>query len=198
MNDGRSAFPLGPVTLGARNDATGALHFSADECQLIHHLAAAVATQAGSVGPGVISPAVRDVTVAPLVPSAANAWVVERVVRAAAAANQLVWAYDIRGVGEPAQYLTYRAPSGGYRWHHDLGRGDARSRKLSVVVQLSSGLEYEGGDLEFFRGDDPPRRAPRELGSVTVFPAFLWHRVTPVAAGVRRSLAVWIDGPPLV
>ena len=80
-------------------------------------------------------------------------------------------------------------------------------RKLSVTCQLTDGLEYKGGDLEFdFRNYDPPLRnekyhvikTPKTLskGSVVVFPSFLWHRVKPVTEGIRYSLVMWNLGYP--
>jgi PKHD-type hydroxylase len=61
-------------------------------------------------------------------------------------------------------------------------------------VQLSEASDYEGGDLEFFnaRGEGAVRR-PR--GSVTFFPSYLAHRVSPVTRGLRRSLVAWACGP---
>lgn len=37
--------------------------------------------------------------------------------------------------------------------------------------------------------------APRDKGTVIIFPSYILHRVTPVTKGVRKSLAVWISGP---
>ena len=79
-----------------------------------------------------------------------------------------------------------------YNWHVDLGPGHMGNRKLSVTVQLSDTDSYEGGDLVLDDGAD--FMAPRELGSVTVFPSFMRHKVTPVTKGTRYSLVVWASG----
>jgi hypothetical protein len=36
---------------------------------------------------------------------------------------------------------------------------------------------------------------PRERGTVIAFPSCVLHRVTPITAGTRKSLVVWITGP---
>tara|TARA_R110000751_G_scaffold38304_2_gene92096 strand:- start:2395 stop:3021 length:627 start_codon:yes stop_codon:yes gene_type:complete len=77
-------------------------------------------------------------------------------------------------------------------------------RKLSVTVSLSDGKEYSGGDFEVdFRNMEPNKessiRAVTEIrpkGSVIVFPADLWHRITPIKKGKRYSLVIWNLGNP--
>jgi PKHD-type hydroxylase len=39
-----------------------------------------------------------------------------------------------------------------------------------------------------------PMVAPREKGTVIMFPSYLLHRVTPVTKGVRKSLVLWVGG----
>ena len=74
--------------------------------------------------------------------------------------------------------------------------------KLSIVITLVDGSEYEGGDLEMnFRHKNKVDEIKkiteiREKGSVIVFPSFIWHRVTPVTAGTRYSLVNWNLGFP--
>tara|TARA_R110000787_G_scaffold19468_1_gene58371 strand:+ start:1398 stop:2048 length:651 start_codon:yes stop_codon:yes gene_type:complete len=116
---------------------------------------------------------------------------------------------------EACQFTKYKLNQY-YDWHCDSwhspynkpGKPDhGMVRKLSVTCQLTDGLEYKGGDLEFdFRNYDPPLRnekyhvikTPKTLskGSVVVFPSFLWHRVKPVTEGTRYSLVVWNIGYP--
>lgn len=79
-------------------------------------------------------------------------------------------------------------------WGMDLGRGMAGNRKLTVVVQLSSHEDYEGGDLVLDTNTENFFSASRELGSVIVFPSFVRHQVTPVTKGTRYSLVAWASG----
>jgi PKHD-type hydroxylase len=76
-----------------------------------------------------------------------------------------------------------------------------------VTVQLSQEGDYEGGDFELEEVQKAPDRAgqrikalteARQRGTVLVFPSFLYHRVTPVTSGMRRSLVAWYLGPPWV
>lgn len=111
-------------------------------------------------------------------------------------ANQTVFRYELAGLWEQLQLATYTAEdSGFYDWHVDIGAGPLSQRKLSLIVPLTDPAEYEGGDFEVFyeRG---PQRVELPLGRVIAFPSYLLHRVTPLTRGVRRSLAVWVTGPP--
>ena len=99
--------------------------------------------------------------------------------------------FELLGLVDALQYTTYGA-SQHFDWHTDIGSGDTCVRKLSMTIQLSDGSEYQGGDLEFVEVGAGPQRA---LGTVTVFPSFLGHRVSPVTSGIRRSLVAWACGP---
>lgn len=122
--------------------------------------------------------------------------IVERIMRIVSASNRNNFGVDIAGLHE-LQFTEYHATnSGHYDWHHDVWLESVRpyARKLSVVVQLSSPAEYQGGAFEFFGIENPAAQfAPR--GSVLIFPSFLQHRVLPVTKGTRRSLVTWVEGP---
>ena len=67
---------------------------------------------------------------------------------------------------------------------------------------MNNSNEYEGGDFEFdfrnFKTGSNIKKA-NELenqGDLIIFPSFIWHRVTPVTRGVRKSLVLWFIGPP--
>ncbi|MGJ0238980.1 2OG-Fe(II) oxygenase [Novosphingobium fluoreni] len=121
--------------------------------------------------------------------------IVERIIQLVGASNRNNFGVDIEGVHE-LQFIEYRMTnSGHYNWHHDVWLESARpyARKLSVVVQLSSPAEYQGGAFEFFGIENQAAQfAPR--GSFLIFPSFLQHRVLPVSKGTRRSLVTWVEG----
>lgn len=103
---------------------------------------------------------------------------------------------DVQDIAE-MQYTEYYASEGGkYDWHIDTNWNDDRGldRKLSLTVQLSHPLEYEGGDFEFSEVEQLPPWA-KDKNTVLVFPSYLSHRVSPVTSGVRRSLVAWFSGP---
>jgi PKHD-type hydroxylase len=63
-----------------------------------------------------------------------------------------------------------------------------------VVLQLLDPSEYEGGDLEMFKGGEAYVRAERGAGVVFIFPSYMMHRVTKVTKGTRRSFVLWVGG----
>lgn len=123
--------------------------------------------------------------------------VFELIAQFALHANKQVFRMDLSGFEEPFQIATYRATdSGFYGWHVDIGAGRLANRKLSLVVPLSDPSEYEGGELQLFY-DHQPTTVAMPLGRIVAFPSYVLHRVTPVTKGVRRTMAIWVSGPPL-
>ena len=102
--------------------------------------------------------------------------------------------FDLYGFVEHLQYTVYREDGGHYDWHVDRGVTSPSPRKLSLVLQLSDPDEYEGGDLQVFTSSEPTT-VVKQKGLVAAFPSFVLHRVTPVTAGTRRTLVVWLAGP---
>jgi PKHD-type hydroxylase len=111
-------------------------------------------------------------------------------------ANNQVFRLELKEFGDAFQLATYRAENAGfYGWHVDTGPGRLAFRKLSLIVPLTDPSEYEGGEFEVFY-ERKPQKVDLPLGRVIAFPSYLLHRVTPLTRGVRRSLAVWVSGPP--
>ena len=75
----------------------------------------------------------------------------------------------------------------------DCGANMQRQRKVSLTVQLTDGDDYEGGDLQLWRGNTR-LNAPRGKGTVVIFPSYMMHRVTEVTKGTRESLVLWVGG----
>lgn len=122
-------------------------------------------------------------------------WLYDRIWQAVTRANDLHFHVDITGFQTSIQLTRYDAGRRGfYTWHMDTGEKNA-TRKLSFTVQVSPPDAYRGGDLELFYRSKAVT-APRDRGSITVFPSFVMHRVAPVKKGTRYSLVAWMDGPP--
>jgi PKHD-type hydroxylase len=91
-----------------------------------------------------------------------------------------------------------------YDWHVDQHphphKLDGLIRKVSFSLFLNDG--YEGGELDLEVGS--PRAENRfatfksKPGTMVFFLAETWHRVRPVASGIRESLVGWYLGPPYV
>jgi PKHD-type hydroxylase len=186
--------------------------FGARQCDrivaLADHHADEEARLAGGPSGDTVTSGIRRSATAWLPHDDATAWVVGKLAVAAERANR-TWRLDLDPVDDPdqedLQLTTYDSPGAHYTWHQDGLDGDVARRKLSLVVQLSDPADYDGGDLEFMDLLDPDPRDPwvreerarlRARGTVVAFPAFEYHRVTPLRAGVRRSLVWWISGPP--
>ena len=120
-----------------------------------------------------------------------NLWLFDKMLALVMSANQ-VFQYEV-DFFEALQLARYE-PGMHYDWHADLGPGHMGNRKLSVTVQLSSPDDYEGGELHLDCQNTEDFIAPKELGSVTVFPSFMKHKVAPVTSGIRYSLVVWCSG----
>ena len=124
-------------------------------------------------------------------------WLYEKLFGMAVEANNALWHFDLFTALDCIQYTEYYDVEGGhYNWHQDIGPGPMSKRKVSITVQLSDADEYEGGDLELFKGGDPNKadKAPRGKGVVFIFPSYMMHRVTPVTKGTRRSFVLWVGG----
>jgi PKHD-type hydroxylase len=112
-------------------------------------------------------------------------------------ANRNAFGVDVTDVCN-IQFTEYNASyKGRYDWHHDIDwtQNKGFDRKLSIVVQLTDGNSYEGGNLEFDEVQNPHTFQLRKQGTVIVFPSYLRHRVTPVTSGIRHSLVAWFEGP---
>jgi len=111
-------------------------------------------------------------------------------------ANEVFFNFNLDTIDAEVQYTVYDETfRGHYGWHMDVGPSSSR-RKLSVVVQMSDPSEYEGGELQIWTGVREPITVEKEKGTVIIFPSYLLHQVTPVTRGTRRSLVLWVEGPP--
>jgi len=116
-------------------------------------------------------------------------------------ANLSHFNFDIISTSESLQYTEYKGSDyGQYKWHIDSFEPAAPPyRKLSLTIQLSDPNEYEGGDLEISIPQPEKNlilKAPKEKGKIIVFPSYLYHRITPVTKGTRKSLVWWVGGTP--
>jgi PKHD-type hydroxylase len=124
-------------------------------------------------------------------PNPSTNWVFERLGKAIREINQTVYGFDVDRFREGFQFTCYEAGEY-YGPHFDIGPGRLTERKLSSTVQLSDPEGYSGGELIIH----PEFVAPKDQGSMTVFPSFMCHQVLPVRTGVRYSLVSWLSGPP--
>lgn len=112
--------------------------------------------------------------------------------------NRDIFRYHLTDL-EPFQFTSYKIGEY-YKQHTDAGEGlylGGIVRKLSAVIQLSDSDDYTGGNLLGYV-QEKPIAADRKKGSMTFFPSFLLHEVTPVTLGHRYSLVMWVLGPRFI
>ena len=124
-----------------------------------------------------------------------ESWVQELLWEYILEANKKTFHFDVINKSE-IQFTEYRSDEGGkYDWHHDVNWNgqEGLDRKLSISIQLSDKLDYEGGNFEF--EEITSSMDFKEIGTIIIFPSYLRHRVTKVTLGTRRSLVAWFYGP---
>lgn len=109
--------------------------------------------------------------------------------------NNQFWGFDLKFI-ECVQFTCYNSLNDFYTSHMDMGYKPLEVRKLSISLQLSPDDSYQGGNLELFKCGMEFDQAPRQQGTIIVFPSYHVHRVTPVTQGARYSLVSWFVGPP--
>lgn len=162
--------------------------FDAGECARIREIASALPVYKGKTAG---DEEYRVCTINFVAESTATAPIFERMRRVVHSLNRK-YRFQLGGFTEPFHFITYKA-GGHFGWHSDLAGGQTSTRKLSISVQLSDPADYRGGDLELC-----PHGTIAEfpgLGNALAFPSYIPHRVSPVTAGVRHALIVWVHGP---
>ena len=119
-------------------------------------------------------------------------WLYDEMYKYVNEANNEFFKYHLIGFYESMQLLHYGQDINGghYDWHRDCGPGIS-TRKLTAIVQLTDPKKYEGCQVELFL--EGPICKTR--GSITIFPSYAPHRVTPLTTGYRDSLVMWVNGP---
>jgi len=105
--------------------------------------------------------------------------------------NELYWCFDL-AAPDTAWLQKYYAGSS-YQKHVDTTPG--QSRKLTAIALLSDPSDYQGGDLTFYMPNES-KQMPKTMGTVIVFPSWMWHGVDKINSGLRYSLNIGFYGPP--
>lgn len=112
--------------------------------------------------------------------------------------NARYFHFDLTGIYENIQLGCYKSENlDEYGWHVDATLGSyGVMRKLSISLLLSDTSEFDGGDLELKSDSNDSIKVEQSRGRAWFFPSYILHRVTPVTKGTRKSLVVWVGGPP--
>jgi len=152
----------------------------------------------GSADNGIVSPDIRKSNVSWLgtKPELHPIW--DKLARAVAEVNSRYFHFDLTGFYEPMQLTLYTDDNKDhYSWHTDASPHDTHApRKLSMSMLLSDPSDFEGGEFQVKTTNDDVQTLDYVKGRAWFFPSYTLHRVAPVTKGVRRSLVLWIGGPP--
>lgn len=122
-------------------------------------------------------------------------WIYDRLSYIARNLNAKFYNFDLFGFVEDMQYTVYdSAEEGHYGWHVDLSNTSVSPRKFTMVLQLTSPDDYEGGEIQLLNST-VEEVVIKQRGLVCAFPSWTLHRVTPVTKGIRKTLVVWVAGP---
>lgn len=154
------------------------------------------------ISPATISPLaivktenVRRTQVSWIHPNNETIWFYDRIATIAQELNVNFYNFDLYGFVESMQFAIYEGNLNSfYDWHIDGSTISGSPRKLSLVLQLSDPLDYEGGELQLQAGSGITS-VPREKGLIVIFPSYTLHKVTPVTKGTRYSIVAWACGP---
>jgi PKHD-type hydroxylase len=114
-----------------------------------------------------------------------------RIGEAIARTNDEQFGFRLVGIEADVQVLRYTGETADhYVPHMDLSPA-ASLRKLSFSLLLSDPATFGGGDLCF----SAPVTDARTQGTLSVFPSYLQHEVTPVTLGTRDAIVGWAIGP---
>lgn len=123
-----------------------------------------------------------------------NKWIFRKITDCILNLNHNFFRFDIEKI-ETLQFTEYCSSyKGFYQRHVDTAHHSVGFRKLSFSIQLTDDNDYEGGDV-LFHNNAEPDVARRNQGSLSMFPSYLMHEVTPVTKGRRYAIVGWVWGP---
>jgi PKHD-type hydroxylase len=120
-------------------------------------------------------------------------WVYRKLTDITNRVNDQFWGWELDYI-EDLQFTIYDDLNDNYGKHFDHIWDSPGYRKLSFSLQLSDPSLYDGSNLELHMGENT-FTGERSMGSMTFFPGFALHTVTPLTRGKRYSLVGWVCGP---
>jgi len=180
------------------HDPDKGVGFTPEECQLIiseYESDYSSKATIGNTGAGELNEQIRKVDEYTIDLNTENTWIFDRIGKAVSYVNAEYFKFDISGIVHGLSLLKYSgSDKSHYTWHTDTGNGPSSCRKISISIPLSSPQDYEGGDL-IVNTNGVENMAHKTQGSLTMFPSYCMHTVTPVTSGERWVIVVWVNGP---
>ena len=93
---------------------------------------------------------------------------------------------------------TYSSKNKGrYDWHIDANRTWTNDIKFTVLINISE-KKYDGGNFFLFQMGPMEIISLSKPGTVVMFQSWIPHKVLPVIAGSRKTIAIFVKGPRFV
>ena len=117
--------------------------------------------------------------------------------------NESNWKFSIREF-EPLQYTVYNVGDH-YDWHidsHTKPYDNGLIRKLSFTMCLND--DFEGGEFSICNPHPIAEKTKVttfkkfKKGTMIVFPSHVWHKVSKVTKGNRKTLVGWVVGTQFI
>lgn len=195
-------YPIPPVnTFGKDNCAYWEDFLTKEEIEYLSNIQSEQDIMPATIGMSsnpIIDKSIRSTKLAWLEPNEHNYKIWDKFAKVIAEVNSRFFHYDLTGFYEPMQLGIYAAEDNGhYDWHIDMYKENKDApRKLSMVLMLSDPSDFEGGKLLIKTDRDEPRTLDMIKGRAWFFPSYMLHKVTPVTKGIRKTLVLWVGGPP--
>ena len=180
------------------HDLERGIGFTPEECEkIIAEYETDYSTKAtiGGQGAGELNEEIRKVEEYSIELNTQNSWIFQKISHAVGLVNAEYYKFEITGIVHGLSLLKYTgSDKSHYTWHTDTGDGPSSCRKISISIPLSKPTDYQGGDL-VVNCNGTENIAHKTQGSLTMFPSFCMHTVTPVTQGERWVIVVWVNGP---
>ncbi len=172
--------------------------FSHDECQRIIGMGLSKPLKVG-YAPGMrVDPELRSSMVRFIYNEDNREWIFDKLWNLARSVDH---GFDITTLNF-VQFTEYDAAYAGHfgkhsdtQFYYHATNRSKTIRKLTIVIQLSDPISYEGGDLVLYPKDSPPITGQRDRGCAIIFPSNMIHEAQKVTQGTRYSLVAWFEGP---
>lgn len=175
--------------------------FTDDELDIIRKYCKTIPMDEGRVGAKEnlgLNHHIRKSKIGWIIANDGNKWLFERLLQVGDHLNSNFFNFSLYGT-DNIQYTSYKANNSKYDVHIDYCTNYNNPlivRKLSLVLFLSDPSEYEGGQFLIGGRTADFVEVEQKKGRIIAFPSFTLHGVKPVTKGKRKTLVMWIEGPP--
>lgn len=149
-----------------------------------------------------VDDSIRQSEISFLHPNKDTQWMFNRILEVVDEMNDHFFQFDLQGL-DYLQYTEYNKPGHKYVTHMDMMLGPNNweyaweTRKLSFTLVLNEPeVDFTGGEFVCHPANPVDHISiPQKKGRIIAFPSFLFHAVSPIITGCRKSIVGWCIGP---